>query len=298
MIMSKTRTEAVEPVAIAAEGARLNGYLYSPDVAPVRAIVLHPATGVPQSYYSKFARWLTANYQAVVITYDYRDMGESATGPLKDARSNMADWALKDQSAALDLLVSRYPALPVWVVGHSLGGMFASWHDKADRVERIIAVAAGPAHFLKHPPHFIPLVLLFWFALGPITTRLFGYLPGKFSGIGTDLPAEVFWQWRRWCLSKTFHQFEWGSTMPAPELTRFTGSLTLIGISDDVMIPPARVRLQARYYPAATQVEYRQIEPRKVGASGIGHLRVFSERCKAAWPLIIGENASAARRAA
>jgi predicted alpha/beta hydrolase len=210
----------------------------------------------------------------------------------------MADWALKDQSAALDMVAARFPNLPVWVIGHSLGGMFASWHAKADRVERVIAVAAGPAYYLRHPARFLPLVLLFWLVLGPITTRIFGYLPGKHSGIGVDLPAGVFWQWRRWCLSKTFHRVDWGRTMPVPDLTRFTGAVTLVGIRDDVMIPPERVRLQAQYYPAASHIDYREIEPKSIGQSGIGHLRIFSERCKAAWPLLLSQEAPAARQAA
>jgi predicted alpha/beta hydrolase len=296
--MSKSKAETAEPVSIHTDGAILKGYMHMPETPPQRAIVIHPATGVPQSYYAKFARWLTTTHGAVVLTYDYRDMGLSALGPLKDARSDMADWGLKDQSAALDLLISRYPALPVWVVGHSLGGMFASWHERADRVERVIAVAAGPAYFLNHPARFLPLVLLFWLVLGPVTTRLFGYLPGKHSGIGADLPARVFWQWRRWCLSKTFHQVDWGHSMPVPDFSRYKGEATLVAIADDVMIPPPRVRLLARYYPAAARIEYREIEPESIGASGIGHLRVFSERCKAAWPQIMAQNAQAARKAA
>lgn len=297
--MSKSKAEMAEPVTILAEGARLQGYLYTPETPSQRAVLLHPATGVPQSYYAKFARWLTVTHGAVVLTYDYRDMGESATGRLQDARCDMADWGIKDQSAALDTLIARYPALPVWVVGHSLGGMFASWHDRADRVERVIAVAAGPAYFLKHPPHFLPLVLLFWLVLGPVTTWLFGYTPGKHSGIGADLPARVFWQWRRWCLSKTFHQVDWGRSMPVPDFTRYKGEVTLVAIADDIMIPPPRVRLLARYYPAASGIEYREIAPDSIGASGIGHLRVFSERCKAAWPQIMAPNThTAARKAA
>ena len=296
--MSRPKTETAAPVAISAEGARLKGYIYSPDGPPLRAIVIHPATGVPQSYYTKFAQWLTANYGAAVLTYDYRDLGESAVGPMKHARADMADWGLKDQSAALDFLCSCYPTLPVWVVGHSLGGMFTACHESADRVERVIAVAAGAAYFLRHPPHFLPLVLMFWLVLGPVTTRLFGYLPAKYSGIGADLPAGAFWQWRRWCLSRTFHRVDWGRAMPVPDLTRLKSPVTLIAISDDVLMPPASVRRLAQCYPAATQIEYREIDPKSVGLSAIGHLRILSERCKAAWPLLMERNADTSRLAA
>ncbi|MGF1619594.1 MAG: alpha/beta fold hydrolase [Rhodomicrobiaceae bacterium] len=285
-------------VTIDAPGAVLHGYLFAPQSGQPRlAIVIHPATGVPQSYYARFARWLAEDRQAAVLIYDYRDMGESSRGPMKDSRATMSDWGVLDQSVALDFLCERYPALPVWVIGHSLGGMCLPWHDKADRVERLITVASGKAYFTRHPLSYIPAVLLFWFVLGPVTTRLFGYLPGKFAGIGADLPANAFWQWRRWCLSRDFYKGDWGNAMPVPDLGRMKGDVTLTAISDDVMMTAESVKRLAESYPAA-RVRFREITPDSVGLKNIGHLRIFSERCKAAWPAILEENGEALRQAA
>lgn len=287
-----------EAVAINAWGAVLQGHVFAPDAGPPRiAIVLHPATGVPQSYYAKFAQWLAVGHQAAVLTYDYRDMGASARGPMKAARASMADWGVLDQSAALDALCGRFPDVPVWVVGHSLGGMYVPWHDKAGRIERIIAVASGPAYFMRHPLLYLPLVFWFWFIAGPVLTTLFGYLPGKRAGLGADIPAAAFWQWRRWCLSRDFNRMDWGKDLPVPDLTRIKSEVRLVGISDDKMIPPVSVKMLAAYYPAA-RVSYREITPASIGGRGIGHLRVFSERCKAAWPVIMGTDAARSRQAA
>jgi len=297
--MGEDTDVVIEPVTIAASGANLAGQLYTPgDAQPRLAIAIHPATGVAQSYYAKFARWLAADRQAAILTYDYRDMGLSARGPMKHSRASMSDWGVRDQSAALDLLCERYPSLPVWVIGHSLGGMCVPWHAKADRIQRLVAVASGKPHFTRHPLHFVPAVMLFWFVLGPLTTWLFGYLPGKFSGIGADLPANAFWQWRRWCLSRDFHRVDWGSAMPMPDLTRMTGEVTLTAISDDVMMTPDSVRRLAEYYPAATRIEFREITPGGAGLKTIGHLRIFSESCRAAWPAILDDSGQAARDAA
>jgi predicted alpha/beta hydrolase len=296
--MSDNSEPAKLAVTIDAPGAALHGYLHTPQSGQPRlAIVIHSATGVPQSYYARFARWLAEDRQAAVLIYDYRDMGESSHGPMKEARATMSDWGVLDQSAALDFLCGRYPAMPVWVIGHSLGGMCLPWHEKADRVERLITVASGKAHFTRHPLFYIPAVMLFWFVLGPVTTRFFGYLPGKFSGIGADLPANAFWQWRRWCLSHGFYKGDWGKAMPVPDLTRMTGDVTLTAISDDVMMTAESVRRLAETYPTA-RVRFREIAPESLGLKSIGHLRIFSERCKAAWPAILEESGETLRKAA
>ncbi|MEI8147293.1 MAG: alpha/beta fold hydrolase [Alphaproteobacteria bacterium] len=291
--MSDTAAELfVTKIEIKASGAKLVGRLYEPSGAPRAAVVLHAATGVPQSYYAKFASWLATTEQVTVMTYDYRDFGESAVCSVRLSGASMVDWGVKDQSAALDALCERFPSLPIWVVGHSLGGMYLPFHTGADRVARVIAVAAGPAYWAKHPLSYMPQVILFWFLLGPIATWILGYLPGKRLGLGADLPAQVYWQWRRWCLSPAFNRADWGKALPNPDLKSVKADVTLVGIGDDVMIPPYFVRALANYYPAA-RIDYREIAPKDIGSSAIGHLRLFTERCRAAWPVIMKPMAEA-----
>lgn len=279
---------AAAPVSVAfdSSGHRLEGALFAPPDAPTAAVVLHPATGVPQSYYAKFARWLSTAERAAVLTYDYRDFGRSGNGDMRASRASMSDWGIHDQSAALDWLSQRYPTTPIWVLGHSLGAQYVAWHRGAHRIERIIAVASGPAHFLRHPLRFLPQVVLFWFLAGPPLTRIMGYLPGKLIGLGADLPARVYWQWRRWCLSSGFNRKDWGVAIPHPDLNAVTARLTLVAISDDVFIPPATVRRLAEFYPKAKS-RFIEIDPKSIGQRHIGHLKLFSERCSDAWPIIL-----------
>ena len=273
-------------ITFSSRGALIQGHLIEPAETARLAIVIHSATGVSQFKYLKFARWLSERERASVLIYDYRDMGLSERGPLRNSRVSMSDWAVEDQSAALDFLIETCPGLPIWVIGHSLGGLCVNWHAQAERVSRIIAIASGPAYVTRHPPSYMLQVLWFWFIGGPLLTALLGYLPGKLSGIGADLPREVFWQWRRWCTSKEFSRPDWGKAMPLPDLLRVKADVSLIGISDDVMVTPASVKMLAAYYRAAN-VSYREIEPIAFGLKAIGHINVFSERCKAAWPALV-----------
>lgn len=279
----------IEDIAIDNGVEPLAGQLVRPKGEPKIAVVIHAATGVRGRYYQKFAQWLATEHQAAVLTYDYGQKGAVDDPPgIKGSTVTMADWGLRDQSAALDALAACFPDIPLWVIGHSLGALFVPWHARAGQVQRVIAVASGPAYVTRHPLAFLPLVFYFWYLSGPLLTKLCGYLPSRCAGIGgDDLPAGVFWQWRRWCTSRLFNQVDWGGVIPKPDFTRVTAQVDLVSIADDPMIPPSSVAKLAAYYPAAQRTE-RLIQPAACGLKQIGHLRVFSERCAAAWPQIIG----------
>lgn len=272
-----------ERVEIAADGARLAGRLFRPSGRAVGAVVLHGATGIPQRFYRAFAAWLAERHDASVLTYDYRGFGASATGPVRRSSATMADWGVRDQSAALDWTIAAHPELPVDVIGHSLGGLMLPFHPNASRVRRAILVASGPAHWRRHPAHFTPMVLFFWFGGGPVLTGALGYLPGRLIGLGADLPAGVYWQWRRWCTNARFYEPDYGRALPEPRPEAVRGRIDFVGIADDAMIPPGRVEALQRYYPAAER-SFTVLRPSDAGARAIGHLGAFARRNAAIWP--------------
>jgi len=269
------------------DGAVLSGELFEPQAAARAAIVIHGATAVPCRYYRSFARWLAGSRTAAVVIYDYRDYGSSARVPPGRAKATMAVWGVTDQDAALGYVCRQYPDLPIEVIGHSLGGMFLAFHRDAARVRRLTAVASGPVHWTRHPLFFTPAVVAFWFGFGPLLTTIFGYLPGRRIGLGADVPAGVYWQWRRWCLTRGFHRSDWGRGLPHPDLRSVRCPVRAIAVADDAMMPPGVVGELGQFYPFAP-MENRLISPREAGCTRIGHLRVFSERCRAVWPVIAG----------
>lgn len=266
----------------------LAGKLFEPERSPEAAAVIHGATAVPCRYYENFARWLAGSRGVAVLIYDYRDFGGSAKVPPVRAKATMAAWGVDDQDAALTFLCREYPDLPIEVIGHSMGGMFLAFHRDAARVRQLTAVASGPVHWTRHPVHFAPAIIGFWFAFGPLLTAIYGYMPGRRIGLGSDVPAGVYWQWRRWCVRRGFHRVDWGGRLPQPDLGSVRCPVRAIAVADDVMMPPAVVRELGQLYPFA-RIENQVVSPRQAGCSRIGHLRLFSERCRAAWPIIAGE---------
>jgi predicted alpha/beta hydrolase len=273
------------PVTIRAEGAALIGLLIRPEGAAQEAVVLHGATAVPMGYYRAFADWLAAERQAAVLLYDYRDFGASARGSLRQSRATMADWGLRDQAAALETLGALLPGLPRHVIGHSLGGLMLGHHPAMQGVERATLVASGPVHVSDHPFAFRQKARVFWHALPPLV-RAVGYLPGRRLGFGADLPAGVYADWRRWCLTRGSHLADTGTRLPLPNPARVTARMRLVAVADDAWVPPAAVWRLMAFYPEATKRQ-RLLVPADFGLARIGHLGAFHRTSAALWPALI-----------
>jgi predicted alpha/beta hydrolase len=284
--MARDATAIAEDVRFAAgDGRPLAGRLHRPAEAPRFAVALHGGAGFPAHFYQDFAAWFAAEHQAAILTYDYRDFGWSLDGPVAWSDARLSDWAIKDQSAALTFLARHFPALPLRVIGHSLGGQWLAFHEDIGRVDRVAAVASGPGYWLDHPWRMLPRAAAFWWMPGPLVASLAGYMPGRALGFGADIPGGVYWEWRRLCLAPGFHLGEWGRAYPRPCLEAARFRLTMLPVSDDIVIAPHMVRKLPAFYPHAQLCE-TLIDTAGLGLKSIGHGGAFLARNKACWPLI------------
>ncbi|WP_333829623.1 alpha/beta hydrolase family protein [Pararhodobacter sp.] len=270
-----------EAIRIDSKGARLAGTLIAPP-APALAVMINAATGVPAAYYRPFAEWLSQERNAACLIWDYRDFG--ASGSIHGSQANMTDWGVTDASTARFWLRNRFPALPLWVIGHSLGGMTVPFQPGLGQIDRLITVAAGAGHVSDHPWPFQAQARALWYLLGPAAARLLGYLPGRALGLGNDLPAPVFRQWRRWCTDR--RSLPGDPDLPVPERPGLVCPVKLVAIADDVMIPPAAVWRMGAWMPAAT-VSKQVITPADYGLTSVGHIAPFAARNRALWGDII-----------
>ncbi|KIC23417.1 MULTISPECIES: alpha/beta hydrolase family protein [unclassified Leisingera] len=276
----------VEDVRFAAGDAALAGRLYHPAGPARAAVVLNGATGVPQGYYRHFARWLAAERQMACLTYDYRDFGASARMHPRRSQATMGDWALADQPAARTEMQRHYAGVPMYVIGHSLGAMLMPLQEGLTDVARMIVVAGGLVHHHDHPWPYRALALAFWFGHVPALVRALGYLPGRAVGVGADLPAGVYWQWRRWCTTPGSYLPETGTTLPQPRWAETGIPVDLFAMADDDVVPPPAVwRLSDAY----GDVPQRRIvlDPQQAGVQKIGHLGAFARANAALWPRLL-----------
>jgi predicted alpha/beta hydrolase len=275
-----------EPVTIPSQDGTLAARMYRAE-RPRAVAVLNPATGVPQSYYQPFADWLAVQGVSC-LTYDYRGFGASAQGPVRDVTLNMADWGVHDQQAARDWLSDQAPDLPLWVIGHSLGGFTLGYQSGLERIARVIALCSGPLHVSDHPWPYQAMARVFWFALGPGLVATTGYLPGRLSGLRADVPGPVFRQWKIWCTKRGFHLAD--TSLPPHDASALQAPLRSVAPSDDVMIPPAVVARLGELYPKSRQTHVT-LDIADYGLHKVGHLAIFARRNAVLWPIVLGDDA-------
>lgn len=280
------RRDEAEELQFRADRALLSARLFRPATAtPHAAIVLHGATGVPQGYYRDFAAWLAAQGYAC-LTYDYRDFGASAQGHMRTSNATMADWGVADQTAAQAQMAALFPQSPLWVIGHSLGGMMVPFQASVNRIDRLITVASGPVHLSDHPWPYRAVAALFWHGPPALATALLGYLPARAFRFGPDLPAGVYWQWRRWCTTRGFYTCDAGRSLPMPEFRAYDGPMKLVAVADDQMVPPAAVWRLMQSYPEARKRQL-VLHPGDHGLPRIGHIGAFHRKNAVLWPEIM-----------
>lgn len=256
----------MEIALTAADGYRLGARTFG---CGERALLVMPATGVPQSYYAKFAAYL-AERGFSVLTFDYRGIGRSLSGHVRDVRARMQDWALLDAAAAFSFLAKKR----IRVVGHSFGGQALGLLPDLTRITAALFVGSQSGYWKNWP-----LLGRAWMwpatHLGlPLVSKLHGYFPGSRLGFGEDLPAGVALQWASWCRHP---RYLIGALGVEDAYSNVQLPIRAYAITDDAFAPPSAVEALRRLYPNA-RWETRCVEPRDVGAKSLGHFGFFRER--------------------
>jgi predicted alpha/beta hydrolase len=221
------------------------------------------AMGVRQQFYAPFARFLAAN-GLHVVTFDYAVPHTDVT---------VTDWARRDIAEMLVEARAIAPRLPLFYMGHSLGGQLVGVTPGNDAIAASLHITTGSGYYRFN--HRRPmLVRVLWFVYMPLFTPLFGYFPGKMLRAVGDLPRGVTWQWRRWCLHPDYLLSEPGAHESYAD---FRAPILSYSFEDDDLNTRNGVDFIHSSYPNVTR---RHVHPREVGQARIGHFGFFNERCR------------------
>ena len=271
---------------VAADGYRLSARLFGPDdVGGARALlVVGPATGAPQRYYGRFARWCAERGMAV-LTFDYRGIADSRPASLRGFLASFTAWAELDLAAVLELALGMHPR--VVMIGHSFGGQAWGMVPQVHRTAGLVAFGTGAGWMGYMHWSERPRLHLLWTVLGPPLVYLLGYLPSPWLGLGESLPAGVYRDWRRWCgLPRYF--FDDPESGMADRFATIRKPVIAVTSEDDPWAPPASVRAFMSGLTAAP-VRYGTVVPRELGLASIGHVAYFGEEVgRVLWPLVLG----------
>lgn len=264
----------------AEDGRSLAASWFEPAAGRAHAVaLLSSAAGVPRGYYRAFAQWL-AGRGCAVLSYDYRGIGGSRHGRLRDDPATMRDWALLDMGAALAAAQARCAQadaapLPLLLIGHSFGGNAIAFARGVEQADALLMIGSqlGEPHLFDGRHR---LAADFFFrAVVPAVVPLFGHLPAwALGGAAQPLPGGVARQWARWGLTPG-----WAFADPAMKAHRQASALGvpvhLWNVSDDLSFaPPRAVDALAQHFRNAA-VQRHTLRPAEVGQLRLGHFGVF-----------------------
>jgi predicted alpha/beta hydrolase len=264
----------------AMDGYLLGASLFLPRGAKRHAVLINSATAVPRKIYRGFAGYL-ARRGCAVLTYDYRGMGDSRQRALVGYNqpkslvgfnASLSDWAALDVSAAVAWMRERYSSLPLNYVGHSFGGQALGLIPNNSEVSRalLIAAQAGYWKLLASPERYRVYALLNF--VGTPLTRLLGYAPG-WSGLGEDLPKDVFLQWVSWVMRERYF-FDDPRLGGLKNFPRYQGAMRALCLSDDPWATQPAVELLCSEF-TSTKPEIIAITPADADVTRIGHFGFF-----------------------
>lgn len=268
----------------ALDGLLLPATFFDPEDEPIAAAIVSPATATPRGFYHSFCRFLAAHGIAT-ITYDYRGTFEPPD-ELRRSPARMRDWGEQDFPGIVEWMHARYPLLPLYAVGHSVGGHVLLMAPNNSKISRAVTVASQSGFWRLYRGFEKYRVFAFVKAVMPAVTRIFGYFPGKRFVFGTDLAPGVLYEWSRWCTSP--HYFFDDATMRSLANARdFVAPTLMIGLADDPWATPRAIDGIVPGFTAAS-ISRREIAPDESVSGRIGHMGFFrKEHATKLWPIVL-----------
>jgi predicted alpha/beta hydrolase len=267
----------------APDGFALGGTLFEGTGNDRALLLIVSGTGILQRFYRKFALF-AARRNFIVLTFDCRGVGRSRPKSLKGFNAKLRDWGQFDISGAIEYLHNHRPELPLYVLGHSMGGQQLGLAPNHQLVSGAILVASSTGYWrgLARPYAYFAAVM--WFFYLPVATRLFGYAPAKRFGQGEDLPTGVALEWSRWCKNPAYMSafFETGHDLKS-QINAFRSfhadvcfPIRALAFTDDEIATESTVPALLNYYKNAP-LDVRWISPESIGEKAIGHHGFFKK---------------------
>lgn len=272
---------APSPLSIvAADGQRLGAHRFTPAGETRAAVVIGPAMGVPAAFYHRFATFLAGSGYAVT-TFDYRGIGASLSAPLRGHPATVTDWFSLDYPAAIAAARADAKDLPLYLLGHSLGGQIAGLLPDVSAISGIVSIACGSGYWRTTAPGIRNKYPFLAYLIGPVAMGVAGYFPGRRIGIFDDVPSGAMRQWTGWCKHP---RYCYGVEPDAPvRFARATFPVYTISFTDDEFMTAEATEAMLGCYTAAAR-RHTRVAPPEWGERRIGHMGFFRKEMAAHWP--------------
>ena len=261
--------------------------LFEPEISNGKVLLINSATGVKQQVYFSFAKYLAEN-GFTVLTYDYRGINESKPQNLKGFNASMRIWGTKGYKTLTNFIKQNYQDYRKFCLGHSVGALILGMNEDSIIFEKFIFVGTQDA-YIGNLPWKVAVTAFFGFGVAlPATTKLLGYFPAHFFGLGESLPKGVAYDWRTLILNKksTSRLFEKIENDYSKTLTQ---EAFIIHAEDDPWVTKKGMEsLMNKGYPNLKKT-YREVKVSESPKGEIGHINFFRSFNKNLWEIVLDE---------
>ena len=253
--------------------------LWRSPALPRALIYWMPALGVPVRHYLPLAEALAKRGMAVAL-HEWRGLGSSDRRAARGQSWGYRELLEKDMPAGVDVARQRWPGLPLWLGGHSLGGQLAClWSGQHVAEVAGLALVASGAPFWRRFPRG-PLIALSYLVV-PWLARVLGYFPGRRFGFGGNEARGVMCDWARSGLSGRYQPMGITDDLEGG-MAQARFPVLNLRLVDDWLVPPGSVDWLLGKMPHAEQVR-EVMDVRSLGVRADHFAWMKTPEAVAAW---------------
>lgn len=264
----------------------LSAHLFEPKNSNRKLLLINSATGVKQQIYFSFAQFFSEQ-GFTVITYDYRGIGLSKPHKMKGFEASMRNWGTTDYKSVTNYIKTNFVDYQKFCLGHSVGALILGMNRDSEIFNEFIFVGTQNA-FVGNLKLKTKIEAYLGFGIvQPLSTKILGYFPANWFGLGESLPSGSAFDWRTLILNKK------STNKLLEKIEDFSRNLTqkvfVIRAEDDVWLTEKGVKsLLQNTYPNLKPT-YRFIETSESEKGEIGHINFFRSYNKKLWHIILKE---------
>ena len=237
-------------------------------------VLINSGTAIPRRFYRHFAAYIAERGASVVITYDYRGIGDSWPDEGRKFYYLMSDWARLDFPAVVDWAQENHPDQSLHVIGHSFGGQVMGLSERIEHVDKAITIAALSGHWRQMAIPERYRVYSMMYLAAPVLGRIYGYIPGRF-GLGEDMGFAAFSEWAGWCANENYF-FDDPALPETEHFAKLNCPLLVVGLDDDTWARPQLIDHLNGHF---TMAEHTRWQFSQEDAGGpVGHFNFFKSK--------------------
>lgn len=172
---------------------------------------------------------------------EQRGLGASSLRPSRDSTWGFAEVMHDDLPVVLDWVRQQAPDQPLYLIGHSLGGHYATMASGlyADRIDGVVLAACGSPWIEAYDGATRDQIGQLVEAI-PVLHEQHGYYPGGQVGFGGDEARGVMDDWRHLARTNRY-RLDGDDTSVATRVAAYSGPVLMVRMADDDFAPERAV---------------------------------------------------------